>query len=210
MRWTNDSFQTLLNSQVEDGKSLETNIRMNARKQIQNWQNADIYPVIGYHPDYMDEPELIGAALVGTPRRWDLSCVSLYSFEEEVSDELCEFVDMVMELNDGLDSTCEIMLEYHRAIIPVKGETLVDWKIIFAEVAAGVRSTNYRKLSSWNLMERTSEFETKEVSEKVAATKVSLDEFLGNLLNQAGAGFAEKIMESLMPDFDEKFREEWS
>lgn len=209
MRWTTEAFASLLKSSTDDGKSLESNIRMNARKQIQNWKDAKIYPVIGYHPDFMDEPELIGTALVGTPRRWDLSCVSLYSFEEEVSDELCEFVDMVMELNDGLDSTCEIMLEYHRAIIPVKGETLADWKIIFAEVAAGVRSTNYRKLSSWNLMDRQS---TPEMSAEPAepAKKVSLDQFLGDLLNQAGAGLAEKIKESLMPDFDEKFREEWS
>ena len=86
---------------------------------------------------------------MGKPLNPEISAVVLYSLEDEVSDDLCEFLDTVMELGDGLDTACEIMLAYHRAIIPVKGETLDNWIEIFQDVASGRRSTNLPKLSVW-------------------------------------------------------------
>jgi hypothetical protein len=42
------------------------------------------------------------------------------------------------------------MLAYHRAVIPIKGETLWDYENLFNEVVKGTRSTNYPKLKQWN------------------------------------------------------------
>ncbi len=173
---------------------VESKVRESAQGQIKDWETAEIYPVIGYHPEYLSEPELIGAALVGTPRVSGGSCLSLYSLEEDISDELCEFLDMVMDLGDGLDSACEIMLSYHRAIIPVRGESLGNWQRVFEEVAAGKRSNNHRKLMTWQ-------------PDIVQATQVSVQEFLKDLLQQVGDELAHKLLAS---EFDESFKEEWA
>ena len=42
------------------------------------------------------------------------------------------------------------MLSYHRAVIPINGETLWDYDNLFQEVLIGTRSTNYLKLQQWN------------------------------------------------------------
>ena len=97
---------------------------------------------------------------------------------------------MVMDLGDGLDSACEIMLSYHRAIIPVRGESLGNWQRVFEEVAAGKRSNNHRKLMTWQ-------------PDIVQATQVSVQEFL----KQVGEELAHKLLAS---EFDESFKEEWA
>ncbi len=173
---------------------IESKVRDLAQGQIKDWKTAEIYPVIGYHPEYLSEPELIGAALVGTPRVSGGSCLSLYSLEEDISDELCEFLDMVMDLNDGLDSACEIMLAYHRAIIPVRGESLGNWQRVFEEVAAGKRSSNYQKLMTWQ-------------PDIIQAKQVSIQDFLKELLQEVGKELTEKLMNA---DFDESFKEDWA
>jgi hypothetical protein len=177
--------------------SWEDSIRKYAKPQIENWHTAQIYPVVAFHPDYMNRPELIGAALVGKPRNPESSAVVLYSLEDEVSDDLCEFLDTIMELNDGLDTACEIMLAYHRAIIPVKGETLDNWIEIFEDVARGRRSTNLPKLSVWK-------------PEKTQISRTTLDGFVSDLLRGFGEEMANQILDKLMPEFDESFKEEWA
>lgn len=167
---------------------IESEVRQSAQHQLKDWETAEIYPVIGFHPEYLSEPELIGAAVVGVPRVSSGSSLFLYSLEDEVSDELCEFLDMVMDLGDGLDSACEIMLAYHRAIIPVRGESLGNWQRVFEEVAAGKRSTNYQKLMS-------------------ARSPSPIQELLKGLLTQVGNELANKLM---TPQFDESFKEEWA
>ena len=177
--------------------SWEDSIREYAKPQIENWRTAQIHPVVAFHPDYMNRPELIGAALVGKPRNPESSAVVLYSLEDEVSDDLCEFLDTVMELGDGLDTACEIMLAYHRAIIPVKGETLDNWIEIFQDVASGRRSTNLPKLSVWK-------------PEKTVIRRTSLEGFVSDLLRGFGEEMANQIMDKIMPEFDESFKEEWA
>ena len=175
---------------------VESKVRESAQGQIKDWETAEIYPVIGYHPEYLSEPELIGAALVGTPRVSGGSCLSLYSLEDDISDELCEFLDMVMDLGDGLDSACEIMLSYHRAIIPVRGESLGNWQRVFEEVLAGKRSNNHRKLMSWQ-----------PVKTEIKVQQVSIQDFLKDLLDEVGTELANKLMNT---EFDESFKEEWA
>ena len=102
-----------------------------------------------------------------------------------------------MELGDGLDTACEIMLAYHRAIIPVKGETLDNWIEIFQDVAHGRRSTNLPKLSVWK-------------PEKTVIRRTSLEGFLSDLLRGFGEEMANQIMDRIMPEFDESFKEEWA
>ena len=67
---------------------VESKVRESAQGQIKDWETAEIYPVIGYHPEYLSEPELIGAALVGAPRVSGGSCLSLYSLE----DDICQYI----------------------------------------------------------------------------------------------------------------------
>ena len=152
-QWTVENFHNLLESswvyawsQDEPEITFETMIRESARSQIKNWQTATIHPVVGYHPEYMDNPELIGVAVVGKPWKSSDTAVYLYALEEELPESLIEWIDQVMDLGDGLDCACKIMLHYQRAIIPVKGESLELWEEIFTDVLAGMRSTNYLKL----------------------------------------------------------------
>jgi len=197
--WMPEAFAQRLN-EPEDQLSetpWEDSIREYAKPQIENWHTAQIYPVVAFHPDYMNRPELIGAALVGKPRNPESSAVVLHSLEDEVSDDLCEFLDTVMELNDGLDTACEIMLAYHRAIIPVKGETLDNWIEIFEDVARGRRSTNLPKLSVWK-------------PEKTQISRTTLEGFVSDLLRGFGEEMANQIMDKLIPEFDESFKEEWA
>ena len=152
-KWSVENFQHLLESPsalewdydtVEI--SLEKIVRESARSQIKDWQTASIYPVVGYHPKYMVTPELIGVAVVGTPWKNEDNAIYLYAMEEELPEELIDWIDQVMDLGDGLDCACKIMLNYQRAVIPVNGESLDLWEEIFQEVLEGERSTNYHKL----------------------------------------------------------------
>lgn len=156
-KWLVENFQEILESPsalewdydtVEI--SLEKIVRESARSQIKDWQTASIYPVVGYHPKYMVTPELIGVAVVGTPWKNEDNAIYLYALEEELPEELIEWIDQVMDLGDGLDCACKIMLNYQRAIIPVKGESLDLWDGIFQDVLDGNRSTNYHKLCKQN------------------------------------------------------------
>jgi hypothetical protein len=134
----------------EAEKSLERIVRKSARSQIKDWQTASIYPVVGYHPKYMVTPELIGVAVVGTPWKSEETATYLYAMEDELPEGLIDWIDQVMDLGDGLDCACKIMLNYQRAIIPVNGESLDLWDEIFQDVLDGKRSTNYHKLCKQN------------------------------------------------------------
>lgn len=154
-QWSQKNFPEFLANCLDDilqdtVGSLENKVREAARTHLSDWQTAKIFPVVGFHPEYMEYPELIGVALVGRPRRMDLSATYLYALEDGLPEKLIEWIDQIMELGDGLDCACHMMLAYHRAIIPVNGETLWDYDNIFEEVFKGKRSTNYLKLSYWN------------------------------------------------------------
>ena len=160
-KWSVENFQQMLESPwalewdydaVE--RSLEKIVRESSRSQIKNWQTASIYPVVGYHSQYMDSPELIGVAVVGNPWKHGENSIYLYALEEELPEALIEWIDQVMDLGDGLDCACKIMLNYQRAIIPVNGESLDLWGEIFRDVLDGKRSTNYHKLCKQNEIER--------------------------------------------------------
>ena len=157
--WTPANFERFLQSMpitefdLSEGSScLEDSVRNFARGQLRNWKTCDLYPVVGYSPEHMDDPEIIGVAAVGSPRNNKVSSVALYAIEEHLPDKLIDWIDDVMEVGDGLDCVCEIMLAYHRAVIPVSGETLWDYENLFTEVLNGTRSTNYLKLKQWNKM----------------------------------------------------------
>jgi len=156
-KWLVENFQQMLespwalewdNDDVEI--SLEKIVRESSRSQIKNWQTASIYPVVGYHPEYMSAPDLIGVAVVGHPWKQGDTSIYLYALEEELPEALIGWIDQVMDLGDGLDCACEIMLNYQRAIIPVNGESLEVWEVIFQDVLEGKRSTNYHKLCKQN------------------------------------------------------------
>ena len=154
-QWSQKNFQEFLANGLDEilpdeVGSLENQVRDAARTHLSDWQTANIFPVVGYHPEYMEYPKLIGVALVGRPRRMDLSATYLYALEEGLPEQLIDWLDQIMELGDGLDCACHMMLAYHRAVIPVNGETLWDYEHIFEEVFEGKRSTNYLKLSYWN------------------------------------------------------------
>ena len=162
-KWSVENFQQMLESPwalewdydtVEI--SLEKIVRESARSHIKNWQTASIYPVVGYHPKYMVTPDLIGVAVVGKPWKNGDTATYLYAMEEELSEELIAWIDQVMDLGDGLDCACKIMLDYQRAIIPVNGESLDLWEEIFEDVQEGRRSTNYHKLCKQNEIDMVS------------------------------------------------------
>tara|TARA_B100000745_G_C20131225_1_gene387616 strand:- start:1004 stop:1567 length:564 start_codon:yes stop_codon:yes gene_type:complete len=151
-KWSVENFQQMLESSwaLECKDTLEKIVRESSRSQIKDWQTASIYPVVGYHPKYMVTPELIGVAVVGTPWKSAETATYLYAMEEELPEALIEWIDQVMDLGDGLDCACKIMLNYQRAIVPVNGESLDLWEEIFQDVLDGKRSTNYHKLCKQN------------------------------------------------------------
>ena len=162
-KWSVENFQQMLESPgalVWDYDTVETSlekiVRESARSHIKNWQTASIYPVVGYHPKYMVTPDLIGVAVVGKPWKNGETATYLYAMEEELSEELIAWIDQVMDLGDGLDCACKIMLNYQRAIIPVNGESLDLWEEIFEDVLEGNRSTNYHKLCKQNEIDMVS------------------------------------------------------
>tara|TARA_B100000686_G_scaffold7659_2_gene7602 strand:+ start:612 stop:1169 length:558 start_codon:yes stop_codon:yes gene_type:complete len=149
--WEPQEFHKLLQATAvfpeEIDETLESHIRSLAKTYLRDWRTAEMYPVVGYHEKFQETPALIGVAVVGTPRK-DKS-VYLFGIEDEdLPDELMDWIDTVMDVGDGLDCICEIMLGYHRAIIPINGESLLDYWTIFAEVLDGSRSTNYLKLNA--------------------------------------------------------------
>ncbi len=157
--WTPENFNKFLQSmpieefELSEGSStLEESVREFARGTLRDWKTCDLYPIVGYYPELMSQPELIGVAAVGTPRSYKVSSVTLYAIEDHLPDKLIDWIDTVMEVGDGLDCVCEIMLAYHRAVIPVNGETLWDYENLFSEVLKGNRSTNHLKLKQWNKM----------------------------------------------------------
>jgi len=79
----------------------------------------------------------------------------------------------------------------------VKGETLDNWIEIFQDVARGSRSTNLPKLSVWK-------------PEKTVIRRTSLEGFVSDLLRGFGEEMANQIMDKLIPEFDESFKEEWA
>jgi|TARA_Y100000034_G_C6781593_1_gene349413 hypothetical protein len=147
--WEPEEFRKLLGAKdmLSEGETFESHIRSLAKTYLRNWRTAKIYPVVGYHEKFQEMPALIGVAVVGTPRKD--KAVYLFGIEDEdLPDKLIEWIDTVMEVGDGLDCICEIMLAYHRAIIPINGESLLDYWTIFDEVVKGERSTNYLKLNA--------------------------------------------------------------
>ena len=67
---------------------------------------------------------------------------------------------------------------------------------MFEQVAKGQRSSNYRKLMSWQ-----------PIQTEIKVQQVSIQEFLKDLLNEVGTELANKLMSA---EFDESFKEEWA
>ncbi|MHA1286949.1 MAG: hypothetical protein ACTSPB_06035, partial [Candidatus Thorarchaeota archaeon] len=70
----------------------------------------------------------------------------LFGIEDDLPDALIDWVDTVMDLGDGLDCICEIMLNYHKATILVNLNNTQDMKTLFQDIKMGTRSTNYLKM----------------------------------------------------------------
>jgi len=181
--WTSENFDNLLTSKPDGSLTLEESVRQFARSMLRDWKTCDMYPIVGYHEDLMTQPEIIGVAAVGVPRRVGVPSVALYAMEDHLPDKLIDWIDKVMEAGDGLDCVCEIMLAYHRAVIPINGETLWDYENLFNEVVDGSRSTNHLKLKQWN--------------------KIPSVQAAGNLL-QANTTIVTSDFE-----YSKSFREEW-
>ena len=108
-----------------------------SRKLIQNFSSDDdvkfeFYPVLD--PKFESELVLLQ------------HLVDLFGIEEDLPDALIDWVDTVMDLGDGLDCICEIMLNYHKATILVNLETEYDMETLFEDIRNGRRSTNYLKM----------------------------------------------------------------
>lgn len=143
--WSSASeWETFLKSSYDEQETWEQHIRNLGKTYLRNWRNADLFPVIGYDAELMDEPKLIGVAMYGTPRKQD--GLYLFGIEEDLPDALIDWVDTVMDLGDGLDCICEIMLNYHKATILVNLETEYNMETLFDDIRNGRRSTNYLKM----------------------------------------------------------------
>jgi hypothetical protein len=143
--WNSPSeWQKYLESKYDSEESLEGHIRELGKTYLRNWRSAELFPVIGYDEELMDEPKLIGVAMYGTPRKQD--GLYLFGIEDDLPDTLIDWVDTVMDLGDGLDCICEIMLNYHKATILVNLNNTQDMKTLFQDIKMGTRSTNYLKM----------------------------------------------------------------
>ena len=70
--WSSASeWETFLKSSYDEQETWEQHIRDLGKTYLRNWRNADLFPVIGYDAELMDEPKLIGVAMYGTPRKQD-------------------------------------------------------------------------------------------------------------------------------------------
>jgi len=156
---------------------LEEQIRDTAREgNISNWKEATIVPVIGFIPEVTEKPFIAGAYLLGQDEEGDAQLLCTEPAEDQLPDGVMEWVKSIMVMEGIMEeeSICELLLDFHMAVVAndfdFQEANAIGWEAFFEQIRGRTRSTNRRALSK-----------IAEMGQIRDALKEMLSNFLGDL-----------------------------